>query len=247
MLWAYAVLTAGIPLLALLLAALTRAAGLDPVPANWTWANFEVVLQPATFSALLRSIGLAAAAACAVAVLAGLLVVVRQRPAGRALGTSSALTFALPGSALAVALLLAYGPLLRDTLLLILVAYVAKFWALGHRPLEGAVDAIPPDLLHAARASGAEPPTVTRTVSLPLLRPALAAGWLVVFLFGLHELTMSSLLYGPGSKTLAVVILNVTQLGDVTVTSALAVVLTAALLFLVGVLLRVRRWQRSLE
>ena len=63
-------------------------------------------------------------------------------------------------------------------------------------------------------------------VVVPMLRPALVAAWLLVFLFGLHELTMSSLLYGPGTETLAVVTLEVQQLGDVTVTAALAVLLT---------------------
>jgi iron(III) transport system permease protein len=37
---------------------------------------------------------------------------------------------------------------------------------------------------------------------------------------------MSSLLYGPGTATLAVVTLNIQQLGDITVTASLAVLLT---------------------
>jgi iron(III) transport system permease protein len=74
--------------------------------------------------------------------------------------------------------------------------------------------------------SGASGPATLQRVVLPMLRPALVAAWLLVFLFGLHELTMSSLLYGPGTATLAVVTLEVQQLGDVTVTAALAVLLT---------------------
>jgi iron(III) transport system permease protein len=38
---------------------------------------------------------------------------------------------------------------------------------------------------------------------------------------------MSSLLYGPGTATLAVVVLNLQQLGDPGATAALALVLTA--------------------
>ena len=41
----------------------------------------------------------------------------------------------------------------------------------------------------------------------------IAVGALIVFMFGLHEVTMSSLLYGPGTATLAVVVLNLQQLG----------------------------------
>ena len=77
-----------------------------------------------------------------------------------------------------------------------------------------------------------------RTIVAPLLRPAIVGGWLLVFLFAVHELTISSLLYGPGTATLAVVILNQQQLGNVAVTAALSVLLTlliaAAGLLLLG-------------
>ena len=58
-----------------------------------------------------------------------------------------------------------------------------------------------------------------RSVVWPALRRPAAAGWLIVFLFALHELTMSSLLYGPGTAPLAVVVLDVQQLGDPTVSA----------------------------
>jgi len=123
--------------------------------------------------------------------------------------------------------LLAYGGWLRDTLAIILIAYVAKFWALGQRQVAGSLERLPADLVRAARASGAGPIDVFRSIAGPILRPALAAGWLIVFLFALHELTMSSLLYGPRTATLAVVVLNAQQLGDPTVSAALAVLLVA--------------------
>ncbi len=86
-----------------------------------------------------------------------------------------------------------------------------------------------------------------RTVALPLLRPAILGAWLLVFLFAIHELTMSSLLYGPGSETLAVAVLGLQQLGDPTVTAALGTVLTMLVLvpalLLVG-LTSTGRWSR---
>jgi len=48
----------------------------------------------------------------------------------------------------------------------------------------------------------------------------------LVFVFAFHEVTMSSLLYGPTSQTLAVLVLNVEQVGDVGTTAALACALT---------------------
>jgi iron(III) transport system permease protein len=243
--WLYLALAVGLPLLALVLASLTRAVGLAPVPENWTLANFEAALTAANAAALGRSALLAAIAASVVVGLGGLLVALRRwRRMTRGLTLAAALPFAVPGSALAVAVLLAYGPYLRDTLLIIGLAYVAKFWALGHRTLLGAAEAIPPAHLLAARASGARAADAVRSITLPQLRPAIVAGWLLVFLLALHELTMSSLLHGPGSDTLAVVILNLQQLGDPAVTAALAVILTAITLFAGALLLGGRRLVR---
>ena len=223
--WGIVTVVVVMPLLGLLMTALSRAPGLAPIPANWTLDNFREVLEPRTFEALGNSVLLAGAAAVGVIVLAALAVMARRGRAGGLTGSLLGLTFALPGSTLAVAVLLAYGASLRDTLLLILIAYLAKFWALGYRPVASGLDAIPADAYRAARISGAGNWTTTRTVVLPLLRPMIVAGGLIVFMFGLHEVTMSSLLYGPGSATLAVVVLNLQQLGEVGLTAALALVL----------------------
>jgi len=221
------VVVTALPALALLATAVTRAVGLPPVPANWTLDNFGEALDVRTVGAIGRSLLLSSAAATIVLGLAALVLAGVRRGPGRLAGTAVTLGFAVPGSALAIAVLLAWGGVLRDTLAIILVAYVAKFWALGHRQLAGSVDALPADLVRAARASGARPLVVLRTITLPILRPSILAAWFLVVISGLHELTMSSLLYGPGTSTLAVAVINVQQLGDPTVTASLAVLLTA--------------------
>ncbi len=224
--WIYLVVTAALPLAALVLTGLTRAVGLPATPDNWTLANFAEALEGDFWGPAGRTLLLAAVAATVATFLGAVLAAVARRGPARGLATAATLTFAVPGSALAVAVLLAYGPWLRDSLGIILIAYLAKFWALAHRSAAGSIGSLDRNLLRAARASGAGPLLAVRRVILPLLRPALGAAWLLVFLFGLHELTMSSLLYGPGTATLAVVTLNVQQLGDITVTASLAVLLT---------------------
>jgi iron(III) transport system permease protein len=221
----YAIVTLGGPLVALVLTSLTRGVGVTPTPSNWTLEHYREAFDAGAGSAFGTSFVLAVAAATTVLALAALLVALeRRRRSGMA--TVAALGFAVPGSVLAVAVLLAYGPWLRDTTLIILLAYVAKFWALGHRPVASSADSVSPEFFGSARLSGASAITAIRTITVPLLRPALVVAWLLVFLFALHELTMSSLLYGPGSATLAVTVLNLRQLGDPTTTSALAVLLT---------------------
>jgi iron(III) transport system permease protein len=226
----YSLLAVGLPLLALMATAVTQAVGLPPTPENWTIANFLSVINARNGEALSRSVLLAAIAASVLVLLGGLVAALERGRSGRSVATLVTLTLVLPGSTLALGMLIAYGHWLGGTLAIILLAYIAKLWAIAHRPISGALDRLPPDELHASRVSGASPFTAIRTVVLRPLAPALLAAWLVCFLTALHEVTMSSLLYGPGSETLAVVVLNSAELGQVGATSALAVLITVVLL-----------------
>ncbi len=231
---AYVVLTSVLPLLALVLASLSRAAGLLPEPKNWTPSNYVVALTGQAGVALTRSVVLAVVAGLVVTVIASLVVGVGGE-SRRRLGTAVTLGFAIPGSALAVGTLIAYGTWLGGSVIIILMAYLAKSWALGHRALLAGVDRMPPELTRAGRASGASPVTVLRTITAPLMATALATSFGIVVLFALHELTMSSILYGPDTATFAVVVLNQQQLGEIGGSAAMAVILTLPALLLLGV------------
>jgi iron(III) transport system permease protein len=224
---AYATFAAAIPMLTLILTALTRGPGLPPVPANWTLANFGAGFSGGGGVALLRSTGLALAASI-LAPLLGAAVAGLARGRWRGpVATGVTLAYAIPGSALAVGIIIGYGRWLDGSVTIIGLAYVAKFWVFGHRPVQAALDRLPPGLTRAARLSGARPATAVRTVVLPPLRVAMLTAAGLVFILAFHELTMSTILYGPGTETFAVVIMNQQDLGGVGATAALAVVLTA--------------------
>ncbi|MBA2254213.1 MAG: ABC transporter permease subunit, partial [Chloroflexi bacterium] len=146
---AYLVLTTIVPFVALVLMSLTRAVGLAPLPENLTFDNFAAVIGPRTGGAVARSAGFAVAAATLTLLLAGIVVALGRRHGARAATMAATLMFALPGSTVAVGVLLAYGGLLRDTLLIILLAYLAKLWAVALRPIAGSVERLPRDLLYA--------------------------------------------------------------------------------------------------
>jgi iron(III) transport system permease protein len=222
----YLIATAGLPLLALVSAAITRAVGVPSTPANWTWDNFLAVLTPRTGQALGRSLLLSVSAASILLILGLITGALGRTRRGGWVSVLITLTLVLPGSTIAIGMLLGYGRWLADTVMIILLAYVAKLWALAYRPLSAAVDRLPAAGLRAARASGATLATGIGTVALPLIRVALITAWALCFLTALHEVTMSSLLYGPGSETLAVVVLNSADLGQVGVTAALSVLVT---------------------
>jgi iron(III) transport system permease protein len=229
-----------LPTAGLVLRAITRAVGVSSAPGNWTLANFAEALDARVWEALGRSFLLAVGAAVLALVAAGLLVFV-QRITGRGWGAVAVMMFAVPGTSIALATSLGYGRWIANTAAIILVAYVAKLLVLAHRPLAAGMTGIHPDLIRAGRASGAGPLRVLWSVLLPLLRPAVIAGAVLVFLFAIHELTMSSILHGPGNETLAVVILDYQQIGDPTVTAALAVTLAAVVGAAAAPLLWLRR------
>jgi iron(III) transport system permease protein len=222
----YLIVTVGLPLAALLLASVTRAVGVPPTPGNWGLEHYRDVLTPRTFEALGRSVALAVTAATVLVLLSAAVALIGRGRAQRAVATTLTLTFVLPGSTLAVALLLTYRGWLADTAALILIAYLAKFWAFAQRPLAASVDRLVPEEWLAARVSGAAPLAAARTVLLRSLAPVLLGAWALCLLTALHEVTMSSLLYGPGSETFAVVVLNSQELGRIGPTAALCVVLT---------------------
>lgn len=216
------------PLAAMALVALTRAYGLPLALENFSLVHFSQALTGAGGQALLRSCLLSGIAASVVAAL-GMLVALWSRAdrLGRTVEATLALPFAIPGSALAVAIILAFSRWLYGTLAIIVLAYVARFCVLGSRPVAAALASVGPDPLRAARVFGAAPLRGLVTGALPAVLPAAVAGWLLVFLTALHELTVSSLLYTPATQTIAVVVLNAEQLGDVATTAALGVLLTA--------------------
>jgi iron(III) transport system permease protein len=237
---AYTLLAAGIPLLVLVADAITRGPGISPVPTHWTLANFSAALAGETVPALLRSLALAAGAAILIPLMSLAVIAAGRRLRGP-LGTAVTLAYAVPGSALAVGVLIAYGRWFTGTAFIILVAYLGKFWALGHRPIAAAAARIDPALARAARASGARTATAWLTAELPGIRATLAAAGALVLVFATHELTMSSILYGPGSQTLAVVVLGQQQLGQIGATSALALILSVPPLIAALALAGVRR------
>jgi putrescine transport system permease protein len=65
----------------------------------------------------------------------------------------------------------------------------------------------------AAMDLGARPGTVFFRVTLPLIAPAIAAGWLLSFTLSLDDLVIASFLAGPGSTTLPIQIFSAVRLG----------------------------------
>ncbi|MGE8435787.1 MAG: ABC transporter permease [Pseudomonas palmensis] len=116
------------------------------------------------------------------------------------------LLHALPGLVIALTLVyfaLHYVPALYQTTGLLLLAYALLFLPLAQAPVRTALTKAAPQLEEAARTLGATPFKAFCKVTLPIIFPALAAAFALVFLDAMKELTATLLLSPTGMTTLA--------------------------------------------
>jgi len=131
---------------------------------------------------------------------------------------------------------------LRRTVTAILIAHVFFNYAVVVRTVGGLWSLIDPRLEDAARVLGATRWQAFRQVSLPLLRPAIAAAGAIVFLFTFTSFGVVLILGGPRRATIEVEIHRATtQLLDLPLASALAVLQLIAVLVSLAVYGRLQR------
>lgn len=254
LMWTLCLLVLVLPLLALLLTALVPAIGVPLSAKSATLDNFRFVLleHDAARRAFRNSFGLSATAAFVVVTLAvplAYFIVWRPSRLLRAVAVAAELPYALPGVVLAIAAILLFlkplpvvGVTLYNTLWIILFGYLARFLVLGLRPVVSGYQQMDRTLEDAARIAGAGLSRRLRTVVLPLVAPAAAAGALLIFLTAFNELTVSALLWSSGAETLGVTVFSFQQGGDTTYAAALAMltVLVSVALMLSTLALRRR-------
>lgn len=179
--------------------------------AAWTEAFGSTdALRPVVTSVWTSAVAVAASVVVGLATAA--LVVSRRVPLRAAYAALAMAPFAVPGTALAVNLLLAFahgrwflaGASLAGTVALLPLAYLVRSLPIAYQGAAAALQRLPADIVPAARSLGAGPATAFRSVVLPALAPSLAAAALLVFVTSLGEFVASVLLYPPSSPPIAV-------------------------------------------
>lgn len=87
----------------------------------------------------------------------------------------------------------------------------------------------------AAADLGAPPARVFWAVTLPMLRPAVVAGWLLAFVLSFDDLVVASFVAGPQSTTLPMVVFSAIRLGVSPKINALATLLMLATAVVIGI------------
>jgi iron(III) transport system permease protein len=127
------------------------------------------------------------------------------------------LGYALPGTVLAIGLLTPFslfdralaatigttGLVLMGSAAALVCAYAIRFLAIASGSLEAGLARVPPSLEQASRLLGESAGGTLRRVHLPLLRPAMAAAALLVFVDAMKELPATLLLRPMNFDTLA--------------------------------------------
>lgn len=104
-----------------------------------------------------------------------------------------------------------------------------------------------PSLEEAAMDLGARPLRVFFVITLPLIAPALAAGWLLAFTLSMDDLVVASFVSGPGATTLPMVVYSSVRLGVSPQINALAtlIVLVVSSAVAVATYLMFRQQKRT--
>ncbi len=182
-----------VPYGAMLSASLMKSIGNGFSAGNWTLENYRVILtDPGVAEAALLSLQLATGAATLVAAMGLLIayVIARTRTRGRALlDYLSVLPLAIPGTALAFALVVLHlaWPIsllgLYGTPFILLAAYLARFVPIGVRNSQSALLQIAPELEEASRVFGASEWSTLLRITAPLIMPSVIYTWLLVFIW----------------------------------------------------------------
>jgi iron(III) transport system permease protein len=225
-----------LPIIAILLTALTRAWGLLPLISNWTLDNFKYVLFDLDMSkrAIRNSFFLAITASVITTFIGAIIayMVVKVKVKGsQALDFVSSIPYSIPGTVFALGMIIAWNKSffgkfnIYNTIWIILISYIARYLAYSVRTISSSLMQIDNSLEEAARASGSNRIQSFRDIIMPLVKPSLFASWFLIFMPAFRELTISVLLWSAGNETIGVAVYNLQEGGDVTSSSALAIVM----------------------
>ena len=147
---------------------------------------------------------------------------------------------AIPGIIVGIGFLWAFllipglGPL-RNTVIALAVAFVMRFIPLGFGAIGPSVLRVSGELDRAARVAGASWLTTMGRIMVPLLRPALLSGFVLLFISFLKEYSSALFLVARGSEVIGTTMIELWRQGNsgpVAALSAIQLVVTFAVLII---------------
>lgn len=236
-------LAVGMPLLVLLQASFAKAWGRGLSLDNLTFRNYGYLLfqHEMALSSIWNTLWYSAAAAT-LAVAIGILVayVVNRRLVRFAGGLAflAMAPFVIPGIVMAIGFYAAYaGPpvSLYGTALIVILGFTARFLPIAFANSTASLRAVHPEMEEAARILGAGRLRTVALITAPLVRKSLVGGWLIVFIVASRELSAAIFLVGPKTRTMAVLLYDLSESGNFEQLAAFGGILLAITMVLVTV------------
>jgi len=231
-----------LPYIVLAQAALSKAWGRGFTWDNITLKNFDYILfqHETAAQSVVNSFTYAAAAAC-IAIVLGLAIayIVSRKllPYAGFLSFLAMAPFVIPGIVLAIAFYSAYAPppfALYGTATILILAFATRFLPIGFANADAAIRSINPEMEEAVRILGGGRLLAIRKVMAPLMKRSLIGAWLLVFIPATRELSSAMFLYGPNTRTMSVMLMDMSEEGNFEHLAALGFLLLIATLVIVG-------------
>lgn len=225
-----------VPLFMIFIVGFLKAYGLPLKLENLTMRNYQYILGQSKMvrDSIMNSLFLSISSGIITMFLGVMIayVVIKVRPKGKGfLEILSLLPYSIPGIVLAIGVILvwsgAFKVNLYNTIWIILIAYIARYVSFAMKSASASLEQVHYSLEEAARSCGASHLESLRDITIPLIRPGMIAGFFLIFLPAMRELTTSVLLYGPFTRTLGVAIYAINSEGNTVQASALATVAIA--------------------
>jgi iron(III) transport system permease protein len=234
------------PMVVLLEASFARAWGNGLSANNFTLANYVFLIfqHESAMNSIWHTLWYSAAAA-SLAVLLALLVAYgahrRVVPFAGALGYLAMAPFVIPGIIMAIGFYAVFAapPLsLYGTATILILAFTARFLPIAYTSANAAMTSLHPEMEEAARILGCGRLATIRRITAPLLARSLLGGWLIVFIVATRELSAAIFLVGPNTRTMAVLLYDLSEAGNFEVLAALGGILLAITFVLVAIGMR---------
>lgn len=230
-----------IPLLGLLIVSLHPVWQGRIIPSDLTFHNYERVLFwwrndhiAAATNGIWNSLILAFAGATIAMALSIPVSYMIHRTKGfgsRMLDFLCVVPIGFPGIVLAMGVLIVYIKTpIYATMWILLLGYITRFFPYGQRNISSIMMAISEELDQSSRMAGASWFTTLKRITLPLLKPGIFAGWVLLFIIFLRELSISIILYSTGTETLSVGVYYLSNFENEPLTAALSVAQSIILL-----------------
>jgi iron(III) transport system permease protein len=249
----YLLVSAIMPLCTLVYGTFISNRGRPPVMEFLTLDHLREVLTGDGGDVILRSIGnslflsfMGATIGIALAAVVSYFVVRSRWKARAALDFLALIPVAIPGAVIAIAMLWAYirEPFnLYHTIWIILLAYITRFLPFGVKAVSNSITQIHEELERAAAVSGANWGTVFWKILVPLAMPGIVAGWIILFVSMMRELSASIMLFSSNNEVIGTILIQLYDEGlfsHVCILSLIIVILSLGSVALVRLITRQR-------